>query len=155
MSYHEWLRHSWYDKFTCAPAKASPSRKTTFRFFISWLKICGTSYHWVLCVKTPCIFSLINISKVFFLDLGQAASADRTVPNNYILQIHGRTPLTTYATQVSLKASSLNTNDCFILVQAQRYSIWLGKGSTEYEKELAKRIGNELDNHNSVVIDEG
>ena len=67
-------------------------------------------------------FSLINISKVFFLDLGQAASADRAVPNNYILQIHGRTPLTTYATQVSLKASSLNTNDCFILVQAQRYS---------------------------------
>jgi hypothetical protein len=34
MSYHLWLRHSWYDKFTCAPAKAlqklSPSRKTTF-----------------------------------------------------------------------------------------------------------------------------
>ena len=34
MSYHSWLRHSWYDKFTCAPAKAlqklSPSRKTTF-----------------------------------------------------------------------------------------------------------------------------
>ena len=33
MSYHSWLRHSWYDKFTCAPAKAlqklSPSRKTT------------------------------------------------------------------------------------------------------------------------------
>ena len=34
-------------------------------------------------------------------------------------------------------------------------SIWLGKGSTEYEKELAKRIGNELDNHNSIIIDEG
>ena len=36
-----------------------------------------------------------------------------------------------------------------------RYSIWLGKGSTEYEKELAKRIVDELDNHNSIVIDEG
>ena len=34
MSYHLWLHHSWYDKFTCAPAKAaqklSPSRKTTY-----------------------------------------------------------------------------------------------------------------------------
>ena len=31
----------------------------------------------------------------------------------------------------------------------------MGKGSTEYEKELAKRIGDEMDNHNSIVIDEG
>ena len=41
MSYHSWLRHSWYDKFTCAPAKAlqklSPSRKTTLLLKISWL----------------------------------------------------------------------------------------------------------------------
>ena len=69
------------------------------------------------------LFSLSStFQNVFPYDLGQTASADRAVPNNYILQIHGRTPLTTYATQVSLKASSLNTNDCFILVQDQRYS---------------------------------
>ena len=35
MSYHSWLRHSWHDKLTCAPAKAlqtlSPSWKTTVK----------------------------------------------------------------------------------------------------------------------------
>ena len=51
-------------------------------------------------------------------------------------------------------ASSLNTNDCFILVSDQNYTIWLGKGSTVEEKELAKRIANEMDNHNSIVIEE-
>ena len=44
MSYHLWLRHSWYDKFTCAPAKAlqklSPSRKTTFQFWrVIWIQV--------------------------------------------------------------------------------------------------------------------
>ena len=73
----------------------------------------------------------------------------------HLLHIHGRTTLSTYATQVSLKASSLNTNDCFILVNPEKNWIWLGKGATEDEKELAQNIGKGLNSHDSIVFDEG
>ena len=73
--------------------------------------------------------------------LGQAG-LDRSVPSTYLLQIHGRTLLNTFATQVSLKASSLNTNDCFILVHPKNNQVWLGKGSTHDERDVARKIGS-------------
>ena len=63
--------------------------------------------------------------------------------------------MSTHATQIPLKASSLNTNDCFILVHPERNWIWLGKGATEDEKELAQTMGNSLNSHDSIVLGEG
>ena len=57
-----------------------------------------------------------------------------------MLQVHGRTPLTTYASQVPMRASSLNTNDCFVLIHPEGNWVWLGKGSTGDEREMAKRM---------------
>ena len=83
-----------------------------------------------------------GFKKILFDILPGQPGLNRSVPSTYLLQIHGRTPLTTYATQVSLKACSLNTNDCFILVHPKNNQVWLGKGSTHDEKEVAKRIGS-------------
>ena len=39
-----------------------------------------------------------------------------------------------------MKASSLNTNDCFVLIHPEGNWVWLGKGSTGDEREMAKRM---------------
>ncbi len=73
----------------------------------------------------------------------------------HLLQIHGRTPLTTYATQVTLSAASLNTNDCFVYVSPEEQVawVWLGKGSTGDEKEMAKRIALMSDKDPDIILE--
>ena len=39
-----------------------------------------------------------------------------------------------------MKASSLNTNDCFVLIHPEENYVWLGKGSTGDEREMAKNM---------------
>ena len=70
-----------------------------------------------------------------------------------MLQVHGRTPLTTYASQVPMKASSLNTNDCFVLIHPEGNWVWLGKGSTGDEREMAKRMA--IPDPDPTVVFEG
>ena len=55
--------------------------------------------------------------------------------------------------QVKLSASSLNTNDCFVLVSPKETYVWLGKGSTGDEKEMAKRIAGHTDKDPTVVYE--
>ena len=79
---------------------------------------------------------------------------DVAVSDTYLLQVHGRTPLTTYASQVALKAASLNTNDCFILIsKTQGAWVWMGKGSTGDEREMAKNIGLLSDNDPTITYE--
>ena len=78
---------------------------------------------------------------------------DVRVADTYLLQVHGRTPLTTYATQVPLAAASLNTNDCFVFVSKDGNWIWLGKGSTGDEREMAKGIVSLTDSDPSVAYE--
>ena len=59
--------------------------------------------------------NLINVSHPHNNSKGENGK-DVAASDTYLLQVHGRTPLTTYGTQVALKAASLNTNDCFVLV---------------------------------------
>ena len=66
------------------------------------------------------------------------------------MQVHGYTPLSTVAIQVPLKASSLNTNDCFVLVTKSKTLVWMGKGATGDEQQVAKTVGVETNNANSL-----
>lgn len=90
---------------------------------------------------------------------------DVEVGSKFLLQIHGRTPYSTYAVQVCkintflinfifkciwnylkvpVSSSSLNTNDCFVLVSDEDVLVWLGRGSTGDEKEMAKIIARKI-----------
>ena len=54
---------------------------------------------------------------------------------------------------MKLSASSLNTNDCFVLVSPKETYVWLGKGSTGDEKEMAKRIATNTHPDPTVVYE--
>ena len=56
-----------------------------------------------------------------------------------MLQIKSYGPYNKKAIQVEYKASSLNSNDVFVMCQSlNQYCIWCGKGSTGDEREFAK-----------------
>lgn len=44
--------------------------------------------------------------------------------------------------QVDLRASALNSNDCFVLFTPQSVYIWCGKGSTGDEREMSKVVAS-------------
>ena len=76
------------------------------------------------------------------------------VSDTFMLQVHGRTPLTTKGTQVALKAASLNTNDCFVIkTKTQGTWVWLGKGSTGDERDMAKNIAQMSDNDPTITME--
>jgi len=76
--------------------------------------------------------------------------------DNYLMQVHGNTPLSTVAIQVPLEAASLNTNDCFVLVTKKETWVWMGKGATGDEREVAKTVGEEAHKANDTnVVFEG
>lgn len=65
---------------------------------------------------------------------------DVGIPSSYLLQVKGSSNLNCKAIQEQFTASSLNTNDCFVLVTPDDVIVWYGKGSTGDEREMAKTI---------------
>lgn len=57
--------------------------------------------------------------------------------------------------QVVLKASSLNSNDVFVLRNGSSCLVWCGKGSTGDEREMAKKIASSLTKSEFGVVYEG
>lgn len=49
------------------------------------------------------------------------------IPKEYLLQVKGSSHLNCKAIQETLSASSLNTNDCFVLVSGGMSYVWFGK----------------------------
>ncbi|XP_078324667.1 advillin-like isoform X1 [Crassostrea virginica] len=60
--------------------------------------------------------------------------------DSYMLQVRGTNQLNTKAVQVEMDASSLNTNDVFVIFTKTQVFIWCGKGSTGDEREMAKKV---------------
>ncbi len=73
-----------------------------------------------------------------------AAQTDNNIeklPENYMLQIKSFSQTNVKAIQVDYRASSLNSNDVFIICfNNKEYFVWCGKGSTGDEREAAKKI---------------
>jgi len=65
---------------------------------------------------------------------------DSGIPDTYLLQVRGSSLLSCKALQEQLSASSLNSNDCFVLVNGHQVTVWFGKGSTGDEREMAKSL---------------
>lgn len=59
-----------------------------------------------------------------------------------LYQVHGSQALATYATQVPVMASSLNSADCFVLVAPSSVFLWLGGSTSEPERNAAEEIAN-------------
>lgn len=90
--------------------------------------------NWSDCGKLIQTFTLfIFTSKIFFVGLDR-----NTKHATYLLRIRGSTSYSSQAIQVHCKASSLNSNSCFVLKRGKRSYIWCGNNSTGDQREMAK-----------------
>jgi hypothetical protein len=86
--------------------------------------------------------------------LGDADDSGYEPVKPYLLQIRGSSPQEARATQVELRAASLNSNDTFLLIGKESTYLWCGKGSTGDERELAKKIATQ-DRVEITTVSEG
>jgi len=71
------------------------------------------------------------------------SAISRDIPSSYLLQVKGSSQLSCKAIAEQFSASSLNTNDCFVLVTPEGVIVWAGKGSTGDERDVAKMIATQ------------
>jgi len=93
---------------------------------------------------------------VFQGGMGSSFDANQTsdgIPKKYLLQVHGTSHLNRKAVQETLSASSLNTNDCFVLANGGMSYVWFGKGSTGDEREMAKEIASQINADPEIMFE--
>ena len=69
-----------------------------------------------------------------------------------LYQVHGSQALATYATQVQVMASSLNSADCFVLVAPTSVFLWLGNSTSKPERTAAEEIANVFVAHHWMYV---
>ncbi|KAM9712341.1 villin-1 isoform 2-T2 [Menidia menidia] len=72
-----------------------------------------------------------------------------------LFQVKGTTEMNTKATEVTARASSLNTNDVFLLKTDQICYLWYGKGCSGDERVMARAVSDVLTRQDKQVVMEG
>ncbi|RUS90547.1 hypothetical protein EGW08_001724, partial [Elysia chlorotica] len=95
--------------------------------------------------KEPPHFMSMFGGKMVIFEGGKAGWAskgekDSGPGDKYMLQVRGTSALNCKAVQVPLRASSLNSNDVFVIFTKTAVYSWAGKGCTGDEREMAKNI---------------
>lgn len=106
--------------------------------------------------KEPRHFMAIFKGKLVIYEGGTSRKGNvEPDPPVRLFQIHGNDKSNTKAVEVSASASSLNTNDVFLLwTQAEHY-LWYGKGSSGDERAMAKELAELLCDGNADTVAEG
>ncbi|KAK2870032.1 hypothetical protein Q8A67_024424 [Cirrhinus molitorella] len=76
-------------------------------------------------------------------------------PGARLFQVRGTHEMNTKATEVPTRASSLNTNDVFLLKTHQNVFLWYGKGCSGDEREMGKAIADLLSEQDKQIVMEG
>uniref|UniRef100_A0A3B5A530 Villin like n=1 Tax=Stegastes partitus TaxID=144197 RepID=A0A3B5A530_9TELE len=76
-------------------------------------------------------------------------------PGARLFQVRGTSELNTKATEVPARASSLNTNDVFLLKTDTKCYLWYGKGCNGDERVMGRAISDVLSRQDKQVVMEG
>ncbi|XP_062972824.1 villin-1 [Elgaria multicarinata webbii] len=76
-------------------------------------------------------------------------------PATRLFQVHGTNEYNTKAFEVPPRASSLNSNDVFVLKTQSCCYLWYGKGCSGDEREMAKNVSDLISKTEKAVIAEG
>ncbi|KAH0621249.1 hypothetical protein JD844_022336 [Phrynosoma platyrhinos] len=83
------------------------------------------------------------------------AGSTEPAPSTRLFHVHGTNEYNTKAFEVPPWASSLNSNDVFILKTPSCCYLWYGKGCSGDEREMAKNVSDLISRTEKVVIAEG
>ncbi|XP_058620742.1 advillin isoform X2 [Onychostoma macrolepis] len=76
-------------------------------------------------------------------------------PGARLFQVRGTHEMNTKATEVPSRATSLNTNDVFLLKTHQNVFLWYGKGCSGDEREMGKAVADLLSEQDKQIVMEG
>uniref|UniRef100_A0A7M4E4U6 Villin like n=1 Tax=Crocodylus porosus TaxID=8502 RepID=A0A7M4E4U6_CROPO len=76
-------------------------------------------------------------------------------PTIRLFQVRGTDEFNTKTIEVPARASSLNSNDVFLLKTTQVCYLWCGKGCSGDEREMAKTVADIISRHDKQTILEG
>uniref|UniRef100_A0A3Q2YDS7 Advillin n=1 Tax=Hippocampus comes TaxID=109280 RepID=A0A3Q2YDS7_HIPCM len=110
--------------------------------------------------KEPRHFLAIFKGKMVIFEGGSSRKGiSEPDPSVRLFQVHGYEPANTRAIEVPALASSLNSNDVFLLKSQSGLYLWCGKGASGDERNMAKEIsaviGHNLEGIQSQIVAEG
>ncbi|NXG82582.1 VILI protein, partial [Stercorarius parasiticus] len=76
-------------------------------------------------------------------------------PSTRLFHVHGTNEYNTKAFEVAVRASSLNSNDVFVLKTPSCCYLWYGKGCSGDEREMGKTVADIISKTEKLVIAEG
>ncbi|NXU59249.1 VILI protein, partial [Turnix velox] len=83
------------------------------------------------------------------------AGRNEPVPATRLFHVHGTNEYNTKAFEVPVRASSLNSNDVFVLKTPSCCYLWYGKGCSGDEREMGKMVADIISKTEKPVIAEG
>ncbi|XP_075037159.1 villin-1 isoform X2 [Mixophyes fleayi] len=83
------------------------------------------------------------------------ADNDEPPPEVRLFHVHGTNEYNTKAFEVPVRASSLNSNDVFVLKTKGTCFLWCGKGCSGDEREMAKNVADLISRGEKAVVAEG
>ncbi|KAM6078165.1 villin-1 isoform 2-T4 [Theristicus caerulescens] len=83
------------------------------------------------------------------------AGSKEPTPSTRLFHVHGTNEYNTKAFEVPVRASSLNSNDVFVLKTPSCCYLWYGKGCSGDEREMGKTVADIISKTEKPVIAEG
>ncbi|KAG9476532.1 villin-like protein [Eleutherodactylus coqui] len=106
--------------------------------------------------KEPKHFQAIFKGRMIIYEGGTSRSGNTAPePAVRLFQVRGTDEYNTKATEVPARASSLNSNDVFVLKTDTTCYLWCGKGCSGDEREMAKTVANIISTKDKQMVLEG
>ncbi|NXS67271.1 VILI protein, partial [Pandion haliaetus] len=83
------------------------------------------------------------------------AGSTEPTPSTHLFHVRGTNEYNTKAIEVPIRASSLNSNDVFVLKTPSCCYLWYGKGCSGDEREMGKMVADIISKTEKPVIAEG
>uniref|UniRef100_A0A8C3VY95 Villin-1 n=1 Tax=Catagonus wagneri TaxID=51154 RepID=A0A8C3VY95_9CETA len=105
--------------------------------------------------EPPHLMSIFKGRMVVYQGGTSRANSVEPVPSTRLFQVRGTSANNTKAIEVPARATSLNSNDVFVLKTQSCCYLWCGKGCSGDEREMAKIVADVISRTEKQVVVEG
>ncbi|KAF1659584.1 Villin-1, partial [Aptenodytes patagonicus] len=101
------------------------------------------------------LMAIFKGKMVVYMSGTSRAGSKEPTPSTRLFHVHGTNEYNTKAFEVPVRASSLNSNDVFVLKTPSCCYLWYGKGCSGDEREMGKTVADIISKTEKPVIAEG
>ncbi|KAG8520908.1 Villin-1 [Galemys pyrenaicus] len=105
--------------------------------------------------EPPHLMAIFKGKMVVYQGGTSRAGSTEPEPSTRLFQVRGTTASNTKAIEVPARATSLNSNDVFLLKTPSCCYLWCGKGCSGDEREMAKTVADVISRTEKLVVVEG